>query len=117
MWSQDSVAERRLEIGMDKKYPTIDKIETGKRIHFFMQKLGLSVAEVQNYMGFSTQQAVYHWIHGRSLPTIDNIYALSELFGVPMDAIICGNRKFQSESDRLKCRLMMYIQSVEKLAS
>ena len=26
-------------------------------------------------------------------PTIDNLYALSQLFQLPIDAIVCGNRK------------------------
>ena len=26
-------------------------------------------------------------------PTIDNLYALSQLFQLPIDAIMCGNRK------------------------
>ena len=29
---------------------------------------------------------------GNSLPTIDNLYALSELFQMPVDEMICGNR-------------------------
>ncbi len=27
------------------------------------------------------------------MPTIDNLYALSELLQVPIDAIVCGNRE------------------------
>ena len=34
-----------------------------------------------------------HWFEGRNLPTIDNLYALSALFHVPVDALICGNRE------------------------
>lgn len=82
---------------MKKQFPTIDKVSTGKQIRRLMNSLGLTVVDVQRYMGFSTQQAVYHWLSGRNLPTLDNIYALSELFKVPMDQIICGNRVYQPE--------------------
>lgn len=27
------------------------------------------------------------------MPTVDNLYALSELFKMPMDCIVCGSRK------------------------
>lgn len=27
------------------------------------------------------------------MPTIDNLYALSDLFQVPIDLLVCGNRK------------------------
>ena len=67
---------------MEKQFPTIDKVKTGKQIRRLMNSLGLTVADVQKYMGLATQQAVYHWLNGRSLPSIDNVYALSELFKV-----------------------------------
>lgn len=82
---------------MEKQFPTIDKVKTGKQIRHLMDSLGLTVMDVQKYMGLATQQAVYHWLNGRSLPSIDNVYALSELFRVPIDKIICGNRGYQPE--------------------
>ena len=78
---------------MERQFPVIDKVRTGHRIKHLMTVRGLNVKDVQNYLGFSTQQAVYHWLSGRSLPTIDNIYALSALLQVPLDDLICGNRK------------------------
>lgn len=32
------------------------------------------------------------WTDGVNMPTIDNLYALSELLQVQIDAIVCGNR-------------------------
>lgn len=93
---------------MEKKYPTIDKVKTGKQIRRLMNALGLTVMDVQKYMGLATQQAVYHWLNGRSLPTIDNVYALSELFKVPMDQIICGNREYKPEQGPMYYRLKAY---------
>ena len=37
-------------------------------------------------------QSVYRWTDGVNMPTIDNLYALSELLQVPIDAIVRGNR-------------------------
>ena len=45
---------------MEKQFPTIDKVKTGKQIRCLMNSLGLTVTDVQKYMGLATQQAVYH---------------------------------------------------------
>ena len=50
---------------MEKQFPTIDKVKTGKQIRHLMDSLGLTVMDVQKYMGLATQQAVYHWLNGR----------------------------------------------------
>ncbi|MBQ2706575.1 MAG: helix-turn-helix transcriptional regulator [Agathobacter sp.] len=75
------------------KNPTIDLCETGQKIKRIMMRKGLSVRDVQEYLGLTTPQSIYHWMNGRNLPTIDNIYAMSELFRVPVDEMLCGNRK------------------------
>ena len=72
--------------------PLIDKRETGINLRRMMDKQGLTVNQVKQHLGLGSVQSVYHWLNGLSLPTIDNLYALSELLQVPIDAIICGNR-------------------------
>lgn len=74
-------------------YPTIDKERTGQLIRCHMELNKLTVKDVQEHLGLTCVQAVYHWINGRSLPSLDNLYALSDLFQVPMDMLIIGNRK------------------------
>ena len=44
------------------------------------------------FLGFSTSQSIYHWFSGRNMPTIDNLYALSDLFHVPVDSMLCGSQ-------------------------
>lgn len=78
-------------------FPTINKRETGVNLRRLMDQRGLTVKDVQEHLGFATPQGVYHWISGRSLPTIDNLYALSELLQVPMDAIVRGTRSGATE--------------------
>lgn len=68
--------------------PAIDTKETGHKIHVLRVINGLSVRDIQDYLGFSTPQAIYKWQHGESLPTIDNLVALAKLFKVKMDDII-----------------------------
>lgn len=74
-------------------YPLINMQRTGMKIKQIMDERKISVKQAQEYLGLSCVQSVYHWLDGTSIPTIDNLYALSELFQVPIDAMICGNRK------------------------
>lgn len=74
-------------------YPVIDKRETGINLRRIMDKRNISVKDVQKYLGLNCIQSVYHWLNGISLPTVDNLYALSALLEVPIDVIVCGNRK------------------------
>ena len=39
-------------------------------------------------VAMSHAQAIYKWIHGTSMPTIDNLVILSALLGVSMEEII-----------------------------
>ena len=57
-----------------------------------MDMRGITPKDVQEYLGLGCVQSVYRWIDGVNMPTIDNLYALSELLQVPIDAIVRGNR-------------------------
>lgn len=58
-----------------------------------MKFRGFTVRDVQEYLGFTYPQGIYHWFDGKNLPTLDNLYALSEMLQVPVDLMICGNRE------------------------
>ena len=72
--------------------PLIDREKTGQQIRSMMEERGITVPEVQRYLCLGCVQSIYHWFQGKSLPSLDNLYALSELMQVPMDALICGDR-------------------------
>ena len=72
-----------------KKFPVIDMRATGTRIKEIRSSQNFTVQEVSEYMGFENPQAVYKWQRGEALPTVDNLFALSKLFDVPMEEIIC----------------------------
>ncbi|MBE5921047.1 MAG: helix-turn-helix transcriptional regulator [Pseudobutyrivibrio ruminis] len=73
-------------------YPIIDKKKTGAKIKLFMELNGYTVKDIQEYLGLACVQSIYHWLDGSSLPSVDNLYALSELFNTSIDDIICGNK-------------------------
>lgn len=78
---------------MPKSRTMIDMKRTGQNIRRLMIIKGLNVKDLQGYLGLSTPQSIYHWFDGRSLPTVDNLYALSDLFCVTVDSLIIGNRE------------------------
>ena len=79
--------------------PAIDKEKTGRMIRRMMDRRGLSVQDVRDGLSLGCVQSVYHWLDGRSLPTLDNLYGLSELLQVPMDMLIVGDRKYHPKKE------------------
>lgn len=71
-------------------YPAIDIHATGKRIGSLIEAKGYSLKDLQTYLGFSSPQAIYKWLWGKSLPSIDNLFALSVLLNTPIDDILIG---------------------------
>ena len=82
--------------------PYIDVIETGININDLRMSAGLSVKDIQNVFGFSTPQAVYKWIRGDSIPSIDNLVVLAKVLGVTInDIIICKEGKMDLDMRRV----------------
>ena len=71
-------------------YPSIDLAATGRNIARLRKARGLTVRALQAYFGFADPQAIYRWQWGRSLPSVDNLYALSRLLGVHMEDLLAG---------------------------
>ena len=69
-------------------FPVIDMEATGQNIIRLRKARGLTVRDLQAYFGFEEPQAIYKWQRGKSLPTVDNLYALGALLDVPMDEIL-----------------------------
>ena len=72
-------------------FPTINKKETGVNLRRIMDMRGVKPKDIQEYLGFGCVQSVYRWLDGVSVPTVDNLYAISKMLQVPMDSIVCGN--------------------------
>ena len=104
------------------EFPVIDPIATGKNILSLRQEKGLSVKDLQEYFGFEEPQAIYRWQYGKTLPSVDNLYALSVLLDVPMEHILVPvpnrnnviNMKKQQE---VPAAFSFYAASIRKLVS
>ncbi len=78
-------------------YPVLDLKATGERINQLRKDNNLRVIDVAEYMGFESTQAVYKWQRGESLPTVDNLYALSRLLHTSVDDILIGEKERDDE--------------------
>ena len=65
--------------------PSVDIKGTGARIDTLRKQ---AVRDVQDILGLGSVQAIYKWIAGKSLPTIDNLIILSAIWDVSLDDII-----------------------------
>ena len=73
---------------LDIELPVVDIAATGEMINKLRKEAGLSVRDIQEVMGFSTPQAIYKWIWGKSMPKVDNLVILSALFNTSLDNIV-----------------------------
>lgn len=74
-------------------FPVIDKRETGINLSRIMTMRGITAKNVQDYLNLGCVQSVYRWLDGVNMPSIDNLYALSEFFQMPIDEIVRGNKE------------------------
>ena len=73
---------------MTTMFPVIDLVATGENIIRLRKARGLTVRDLQGWFGFEEPQAIYKWQQGKSLPTVDNLYALGAILNVPMEEIL-----------------------------
>ena len=73
---------------MEPIYLSIEPEKTGKKIKKLLDASGYTVRDVQRLMGFNNPQAIYKWLSGKSLPSIDNFVILSRLLHTSIDNLL-----------------------------
>ena len=68
--------------------PFVNTVATGQNINRMRIEAGMTVHDLQMVFGFATPQAIYKWIHGTAMPTIDNMVILAAVLGVTLDEIV-----------------------------
>lgn len=68
----------------------LDKENLGRRIAFYRKEKGLTQKDLANYLNIS-YQAVSKWEAGKSLPTVEMLYEISNLLNVTIDTLINEN--------------------------
>ena len=73
---------------MEPMYLSIQPEETGERIRRLLLEQGYTIREIQGAFGFENPQAIYKWLSGKSLPSIDNFIILSRLLHTTIEDIL-----------------------------
>lgn len=96
--------------------PSIDKKATGLRLKELVKQHNLEAKDIQRYLSLGCVQTVYRWFEGVNLPTLDNLYALSGLFGISMDDMVVGSRPpLNTEENALfKERMLLYCKALSE---
>ena len=70
---------------------SINVKETGRRIATVRERAGLSVADLQQMLGFEAPQAIYKWQRGETMPSLDHLIILAAACNVQIDELIILN--------------------------
>lgn len=73
---------------MEPVYLSIQQKETGKRIKELLHHNGYTVKDIQEIMGFENPQAVYKWLSGKSLSSLDNFLIFSKVLHTNIEGIL-----------------------------
>ena len=69
-------------------HPCIDLVKTGKNLKDLLQQKHVKVAQLSDALNLSDPRAIYFWLQGKKLPSIDNLLALSVYFKVSINDIL-----------------------------
>jgi len=70
--------------------PIVNLKLTGQNIASLRAQRGISVRDLQEMLGIATPQAIYKWQRGETLPTVENLVALSCILSVPIEEILAA---------------------------
>lgn len=62
--------------------------ETGLRIRTLMEARGYQVKDLQIACDFVNPQAVYRWLRGDTLPSIENLVILSRVLDIAVEELL-----------------------------
>ena len=82
-------------------YVMIDLTATGNRIKELMVENKVSVSDLQKSCGFERPQAIYKWLSGKSLPSMDNMVIIRIIPHTTIDDILVINTDGYDNEDNL----------------
>ena len=100
---------------LEKDYPVIDMKATGEWLRYICKTKNVLVSHIQKGLGLASNQAIYAWFNGKTLPSLDNFCALGNILGMPMDEmlVISGREHpFLRNFDKTQKRLLVYSRKI-----
>ncbi len=83
---------------LEKIYPGINMERTANWLRFMCRFEKITVKDLCRQMGLSCPQSIYGWFRGRTLPSLDNFYALSQILDVSLDELIVNQQEVIPEN-------------------
>lgn len=83
-----------------KKYPvnrmniSINMEKTGANIKRVIKESGYTMLEIMEITGITTEQAIYKWYNGKSIPSLETLLILCKLFGLRIMELLVLDGKF-----------------------
>lgn len=71
---------------------SINNKKTGERIKALMEENNMTASQLRKIFGFNTLQAIWKWRSGKSIPSIDNLFVLADLFNCKIEDIVAVDR-------------------------
>lgn len=103
-------------------YPNIDMKRTGLLLKRKVKEAGYTVKELQEKLMLSCPQPIYRWFKGKVLPSVNHLYALSQLLQVHMEELLAPASQIEIVVDvwqrtpcmkwKRVCSYMHYVQQV-----
>lgn len=72
----------------------IDVEKTSLQLRRLFDERNVRVADARESLGLGSVQSIYKWfdVRNKTLPTVDNLVRISEMFQVPLDDLIVRKR-------------------------
>lgn len=80
-------------------YLSVNMEETGANIKRLIKASGYTMEDIMTFTGVTTPQAVYKWLSGKSLPSIESLVILSEVLGLSIRNILVIDGDFNPRDD------------------
>ena len=68
--------------------PIIDVKATGVNMRRLMDERNITVKDIARELNLGSLYAIYKWLQGRGLPSVDNLVGLSHVLQVSMEDIL-----------------------------
>lgn len=87
------------------QFAAIDLQKTGARLKALRLKAGLGTDNLAEKVG-TTRTAIYKWESGQTLPNIDNLVTLADIYGETIDSLIIREEKESGDILVFRCPFM-----------
>ena len=69
-------------------FPVINLVRTGENIKRIAKENRYSADKIRDALGICDRSNVYKWFRGEVFPVVDNLLAMSILFGITINELI-----------------------------